>query len=136
MSSIEVPIESDEWERIVRVAKATAWDDRNNPPVLQHPFPESGVDPQWRLRCIDDTLVEVRHDVPWIEPFAVALPTRLVIHGAVLADLEGGCVLTIDDNRYATVRGGNGSSSVHDLLPVPSAYELPNPWHPTASATV
>ena len=99
MSSIEVPIESDEWERIVRVAKATAWDDRDNPPVLQHPFPESGVDPQWRLRCIDDTLVEVRHDVPWIEPFAVALPTRLVIHGAVLADLEGGCVLTIDDNR-------------------------------------
>ena len=136
MSTIEIPIESDEWERIVRVAKATAWDDRDNPPVLQHPFPGLGADPQWRLRCIDGTLVEVRHDVPWIESFAVALPTRLVIHGAVLANLEGGCVLTIDDKRYATVRGSNGSSSVHDLLPVPSGYELPNPWQPTASATI
>ena len=105
MSTIEIPIESDEWERIVRVAKATAWDDRDNPPVLQHPFPGLGADPQWRLRCIDGTLVEVRHDVPWIESFAVALPTRLVIHGAVLANLEGGCVLTIDDKRYATEIG-------------------------------
>ena len=136
MSTIEIPIDADEWERIVRVAKATAWDDRRNPPVLQHPLPEFGVDPQWRLRCVDGTLVEVRHDVPWIEPFAVALPTRLVIHGAVLADLEGGCVLTIDDDRYATVRGDDGSSSVHDLLPVPSSYKLPNPWQPTASATL
>ena len=58
MSTIEIPIESDEWERIVRVAKATAWDDRDNPPVLQHPFPGLGADPQWRLRCIDGTLVD------------------------------------------------------------------------------
>ncbi|MBC8363376.1 MAG: hypothetical protein H8E59_00045 [Actinobacteria bacterium] len=136
MSTIELPIATDEWERIVRVAKVTAWDDRHNPPVLQHPFPELGVDPQWRLRCIDGTLVEVRHDVPRMEPFAVALPTRLLIHAAALADLDGGCVLTIDDNRYATVRGTNGSSLVENLLPVPPGYELPNPWQPAATATL
>ncbi len=135
MTAIDLPIDQDEWVRVEKAVSATDLDDLVNPPVLVHPHPGAADRPHWRIRGRDGTLVEIRHDLPPTRPFKVALPARIIDHGALLATREGSCTLTIDTSGYAHVTGQGGSGAVLDLPPAPTGIDLPSAMQPSASAT-
>lgn len=136
---IRLDIDSAEWARVNRCLHAIGQDDRFNPPVLarQTEFGASmGIGPCWRLRGHDGTIVEIDHGAAADEPYAAALPARLLAHAEVLADVEGGCSLILEAQRYAHLEGRCGSSAVFDLLKIPEGLVPPNPGQPEASASV